>query len=272
MLDGDPGNAINHGIDPFSEFATDLKSVDIAVCNLECVISDKGVMEYKGYVFHGPEKALPLLKKHFSAVSLANNHSMDYGADGLVGELEKLESAEIPYFGGGRNLQTARQPVLFLRNGQRVALLGYNGFQTENYEATSTTPGVAPLRIDVVEQDIRQAKEKYKADFVIPYVHWGPELVSQPYEWQRTMARQMIDAGAAAVIGAHPHITQTVETYRGKPIVYSLGNFVFDYFPNDPAIWTGWLAKLTLEKNGNVDLELSSFEIDHQGIPRKPKE
>jgi formylglycine-generating enzyme required for sulfatase activity len=272
MLDGDPGNAVNHGIDPFVEFATDFGSVDIAVCNLECVISDKGQMEHKNYVFHGPEKALPILKKHFTAVSLANNHSMDYGVEGLVGEMEKLEAAQIPYFGGGRNLHTARQPLILNRNGFRVALLGYNGFGTEHYEATATTPGVAPLRIEIIEQDIKASREKYKADFVVPYVHWGPELVASPYEWQRKMARQMIDAGASAVIGAHPHVTQTVETYRGKPIVYSLGNLVFDYSPGDPQVWTGWLAKLSLGKSGDVDLELTSFEIDHQGIPRKSKD
>ncbi len=269
MFDGDPGHAVNSGVDPFAEFAEELKAADIAICNLECVISDKGSIEHKNYVFKGPDKALPLLKKHFTAVSLANNHTLDYGTEGFVGELEKLETAAIPYFGGGRTLHTARQPLVLNRKGYRVAFLGYNGFGMRHYSATETTAGVAPLQIELIEADIKNAREKYKADFVIPYLHWGPELVARPEEWQRKLARQMIDAGASAVIGAHPHVTQTVETYRGKPIVYSLGNFVFDYFPNDPQVWIGWLAKLTLSKTGDVDLELVAFDIDHQGIPHK---
>jgi len=272
MLDGSPGHAVNFGTDPFADFADELSAADIAVCNLECVISDKGEIQHKNYVFKGPDNALPMLKKHFDAVSLANNHSLDFGVEGLVGELEKLEGASIAYFGGGRTLQAARHPLILNRKGYRIALLGYNGFGAEHSAATETTAGVAPLRIEEIEADIRNAREIHRADFVIPYLHWGPELVGRPYEYQRKLARQMIDAGASAVVGAHPHVTQTVETYRGKPIVYSLGNFVFDYFPNDPQVWTGWLAKFTFSKSGNVDLELSSFDLDTQGIPRKAKE
>ena len=81
------------------------------------------------------------------------------------------------------------------------------------------------------------------------------------------LAHRLIDAGASAVIGAHPHVTQPIETYRGRPIVYSLGNFVFDYYPNDPAVWTGWLVRLRARRSGEIGLEKFAFEIDEAGIP-----
>ena len=80
------------------------------------------------------------------------------------------------------------------------------------------------------------------------------------------LARKLIDAGADAVMGRHPHVTQTIDIYHGKPIVYSLGNFVFDYFPRDPAIWTGWLVQLTFARLG-VDLKTFSVQLDAAGIP-----
>lgn len=269
MLDGDPGHAVNHGADPFVEVADWLSTSDLAVCNLECVISDKGRVAHKPYTFRGAARSLPILKKHFHAVSLANNHTLDFGIDGFVGQLEKLEEAKLPYFGGGRTLTAARQPLILAKNGFRIALLGYNGFHADEYAATDSTPGVAPLKIELIEEDIHAALEKERVDIVIPYVHWGPELVSAPTESQRVLARKMIDAGASAVIGAHPHVTQTVEIYKGRPIVYSLGNLVFDYFPDDPPVWTGWLSKLTFSRSGPPDLELFAFEIDHLGFPRK---
>ena len=88
-----------------------------------------------------------------------------------------------------------------------------------------------------------------------------------PEESQKTLARSMIDAGADAVIGGHPHVTQTVDLYKGRPIIYSLGNFVFDYFPSDPLVWTGWVVRLTFSKSAVPDLEIFVVELDRSGIP-----
>jgi len=272
MLDGGPGHAITKGIDPFAEFSTHLKAADLAICNLECVISDRGRVAHKPYTFRGAKGSLPLLKQHFSAVSVANNHTLDFGIEGFVSQLELLETGQLPYFGGGRTLADARRPLILVRQGYRIALLGYNDFYAEDYAATDSQAGIAPLDIAMMTEDIRRAKDEYQADVVIPFVHWGPELVEEPEPAQRAWARQMIDAGASAVIGSHPHVTQTVEIYRGKPIVYSLGNFVFDYYPGDPPEWIGWLTKLTFHREGQIDLETTAFKIDPVGIPRLIKD
>ncbi|MBI1348245.1 CapA family protein [bacterium] len=269
MLDGGPGHAITKGIDPFADFAAQLQAADFAICNLECVISDRGRVAHKPYTFRGAQGSLPLLKRHFDAVSVANNHALDFGIDGFAAQLELQKSNGLPFFGGGATLEEARRPLILTKNGCRIALLGYNEFLSEDYAATPNQAGIAPFDMTMIIADIRRAREIDQAHIVIPYVHWGTELEPEPEPVQHQWARQMIDAGASAVVGSHPHVTQTVEIYRGKPIIYSLGNFVFDYFPGDPPTWVGWLAELTVSTSGSVDLDLTAFEIDPVGIPRR---
>jgi len=267
MLDGGPGHAVVHGIDPFAEFAPIFRSADIAVCNLECVLADGGKQVLKPYTFRGPPESIPLLRRYFSAVSLANNHTGDFGKDAFRRQLTLLKDAGIPYFGGGSNRQEARRPLILERNGLRIALLGYNDFPPRSFAAGDERPGVAWLVEEDVLADIRAARAGDHADVVIPFLHWGREGSPAPLKWQQDFARRMIDAGASAVVGGHAHVTQTVDLYKGRPIIYSLGNFVFDYYPVDPAVWIGWVVRLTFSKSGAVDLETFALEIDKTGIP-----
>lgn len=113
--------------------------------------------------------------------------------------------------------------------------------------------------------DIRAARAA-GADLVIPFMHWGWEREPQPTERQRQLARLMIDAGADAVVGSHPHVTQGAEIYKGRPIVYSLGNFVFDGFEL-PAAKVGWLLRLTVDRGGVVAWETRGARMDEEGTP-----
>ena len=113
--------------------------------------------------------------------------------------------------------------------------------------------------------DLRAARAA-GADHVIPFLHWGWEREAQPGERQRSFARRLIDEGAAAVVGGHPHVTQGAEIYRGKPIVYSLGNFVFDGF-DYPEAQRGWLLRLTLDRGGVTYWETLAAQIDDAGTP-----
>ena len=113
--------------------------------------------------------------------------------------------------------------------------------------------------------DIRAARAA-GADLVIPFMHWGWEREPNPSERQRQLARSMIDAGADVVVGGHPHVTQGAEYYRGKLIVYSLGNFVFDGFEL-PAAKRGWLLRLTLDRKGLVEWETLAAQMDEEGTP-----
>ncbi len=269
MLDCGPGHALSCGEDPFADLATILQSADIAVCNLECVVCGHGHGTHvlKPYTFKARPECIPVLKKYFSAVCVANNHSGDYGPDGFLEELTLLEKAHLPYFGGGRDAKEASRPLILERNGRRVALLGYDGFPPRSFEAGDHRPGNAWLTPAAVLADIKQAKAVQHADLVIPMLHWGHEMKSWPDDGQKALARSILDAGADAVIGAHPHVTQTVDLYKGRPIVYSLGNFVFDYFPGDAEVWSGWVVRLTFSKSAPPELETFVVEMDRSGIP-----
>lgn len=267
MLDNGPGHQIASGKDPFAACATLLADADLTIGNLECVLGRGGEMILKNYSFRGAMGSEKYLKRYFHALSLANNHSFDFGPDGLTECLDILKQNEIGVFGAGANLWSARRGLMLECKGRKILLLGYNGFRAEDYQATDSTPGVAPLKEEWILEDIRNASREVRADIIIPFLHWGSEMVSMPHDQQRLLARRMIDAGASAVIGTHPHVTQTIDTYRGKPIVYSLGNFVFDYYPVDPPQWTGWAVRLHILPSGEIDLETIAVELDLVGLP-----
>ena len=256
-----------HGEDPFADVAPLLKSADLAVCNLECVVARHGNHVLKPYTFKARPACLAVLQQHFGAVSVANNHSGDYGPEGLLEEFTLLEKAPLPYFGGGRDKQEAHRPLILQRNGRRIALLGYNEFPPRSFEAGEHRAGTAWLVQADAIADIKAARAIGHADFVIPMLHWGEELEPSPNDSQKVLARSLIDAGADAVIGAHPHVSQTVNIYKGRPIIYSLGNFVFDYDPGDPLVWTAWIVRLTLSKSAAPELETFVVELDRTGFP-----
>ncbi|MFM8290531.1 MAG: CapA family protein [Planctomycetia bacterium] len=270
MLDNGPGHAIASGRDPFAACAEILLDADFTVGNLECVLGKGGKQVLKEYSFRAASDSPRYLKRYFSALAVANNHAMDFGPEGLVECLRILAAEGLPQVGGGRDLAAARRPLVLQKHGITIALVAANGFQAAKSAAGVATPGVAPLEEAAILADI--AASRKTADFVVPLVHWGPELVPQPREADRVLARKMIDAGAAAVIGGHPHVTQTVDVHAGAPIVYSLGNFVFDYYPVDPPEWTGWVAKLSFAKGKPVALETRAVVLDAAGLPRPATE
>ena len=267
MLADGPGRLIRAGQDPFRYVAAALKGADMTIGNLECVIASTGKPEPKPYTFRAPKQSLRLLKKYFSAVSLANNHSGDFGKAAFSEMLQLLEQHQTPYFGGGRNLRAAHQAYIQEIRGKRIAVLGFNGFFPRSFEALDDAPGIAWLDEDRVAESIQHAKQKLGVDFLIVYPHWGWEYQKLASTRQRQMARLMIDSGADAVVGGHPHVTQDIEVYQGKPIFYSLGNFVFDGF-SDRDTRTGWLLELSLNKAGGVSWRVNEVSIDAKGVPR----
>jgi len=267
MLDNGPGHWVGLEKDPFERCKALLEGADLRVGNLECVLGGEGSRRSKPYVFRAAGGSERFLKRHFDALSLANNHALDYGPEGLVGCIEILDKVGLPYFGGGRNLKESRRPMVVERKGRRIALLGFNEFYAEEYAAQKKRAGNTPLNPEWVIADIKKSREELGCDVVIPFFHWGEELEAQPRPDQRELAERCIEAGATAVIGAHPHIPQTIEYHRGKPIVYSLGNFVFDYYAGDPAVWLGWVATLSISDSGEVDLRIDTVEMDSAGIP-----
>lgn len=266
MLDDGPGKTIAAGGDPLADIAALLKTADYAIANLECPISTRGqALDNKIFTFRARPEVVRVLQGRFDALAVSNNHAGDYGKAAFLDTLTHLREAGLVSFGGGTNLAEAHRPLWIERHGLRVAVLGYNEFKPRSFEAGPDLPGVAWSEDHQVVDDIRAARAA-GADVVIPFMHWGWEREPQPTARQRELARRMIDAGAAAVVGGHPHVTQGAEVYRGRPIIYSLGNFVFDGF-DLPAAREGWLLQLDLDPQGVKAWATRAVHIDAQGTP-----
>jgi poly-gamma-glutamate capsule biosynthesis protein CapA/YwtB (metallophosphatase superfamily) len=211
-------------------------------------------------------RVLPVLKRHLDVVSVANNHVGDFGRDAFTEMLGHLDASGIPRVGGGRNLAEAHRPLVIEKHGLRIALLAYDEFFPRSFEAGPDRPGSAWSDDEQVADDIRRARTEHRADLVIPFMHWGSEGEPVANARQRQLARRMIDAGADAVVGAHPHVVQDAEVYRGKPVVYSLGNFVFDGFDSLDQR-TGWMLFLTVDRKGVRQWHVEPVRTDVDGVP-----
>ena len=266
MLDELPGEAIARGDDPFAAVASLLDGADLAVGNLECAVADGGTAVDKQFTFRAHPRVLDVVARHFGSVSLANNHSADFGAAGLLQTMDRLRTAHVQFFGAGKNLGEAHRPLMVERKGVRVALLGYNEFQPRWFAAGPSTPGVAWSEDEQILRDMKAARAA-GAHIVIPVIHWGWEHETVPCPRQRDLARALIDAGADVVIGGHPHVTQGADIYRGKLILYSLGNLVFNGFESQEAN-TGWLLHLTLDRRAVRRWHTIVVRLDGRGLPR----
>ncbi len=199
----------------------------------------------KGTVFSADPKLIDGLKRAgIDFVSLANNHIRDAGGNGILQTIENLRKRGIAYAGAGANLAAARKPAILEARGVRVAILSYDTI-AKSYAATATRAGSAQLSASVVREDVAAAR-KAGADVVIVFPHWGTEYDPTPFGGQQKLAHACIDAGADMVIGNHAHWAGAMETYKGKPIWYALGNFVFDQTWSEPTM-EGITVELTFD-------------------------
>ena len=268
VLDDTAGAMIERGEDPFSGLAAVFAGADIRIGNLECVVATTGSAGRKNFTFRAHPRTLPVLKRHFDAVALANNHSGDYGRGAFAQMLGLLQQAGLAQFGGGHNLSQAHTPFIIERKGLRIALLSYSEFMPRSFEADSNSPGIAWSEDEQVVEDIRKARAVHGANLVIPVMHWGWENEPTSNARQRQLARLMIDAGADAVIGGHPHVTQETAQYKGKPIIYSVGNFVMKETDN-PEQRRGWVLRMQLDEQGVSHFDTVAVNIDMEGIPQR---
>lgn len=214
---------------PFWKIKQELLKYDFIFANMESPITKRGVpVTDKPYVFRvKPDDAVCLRDLKIDAVSIANNHLMDYNAEGMEDTIDTLDTLNIRHTGGGKNLTEARRPAILEYGDTNIIILAYCNRPPEDYYATDTKPGIAPLDLALIREDI----ESYKLpnNIVVVSLHWGIEQTHEPQRSQVAEAHAIIDAGADAIIGHHPHWPQGIELYRGKPVIYSLGNFINGY-------------------------------------------
>jgi poly-gamma-glutamate capsule biosynthesis protein CapA/YwtB (metallophosphatase superfamily) len=254
---------------PFEEVRSVLQSADIALCNLECPLSEHGVRVNKVYAFKAkPERCACLSGAGIDIVSLANNHTLDCGRRGLVETMDTLEEAGIAYAGAGPDEKAAREPLIVEAGGIRIAFLARNALLPESVWYRTDAPGIAPLDPETIEEEVAEAARL--ADVVIVSLHWGIEHHTYPEPWQEEMARRIIDAGADVVLGHHPHVVQPVEAYEGGLIAYSLGNFVFDNSQprcRKSAILKAWLTRGGIEEYEVIPVEITRWRPTPHGTP-----
>ncbi|CAM4059816.1 CapA family protein [Paenibacillus alkaliterrae] len=233
-----------------------LSEPDLTAGNLEYPVTDRGVpVEGTPYVFKGSPETLPSMRDAgFDVLSLANNHTLDQGVEGMLDTMKHLDDAGISHMGAGSNDTEAFMPLIKEVRGTKVAYIGISRIiPFVSWKADKRVAGVAET-YETKRAVAAIAKAKEQADIVVVMVHWGKERSDRPLPYQHDFGKQYIDAGADLVIGSHPHVLQGFEMYKGKWIAYSLGNFIFTSYPKGTAAETGVLDALCT-KDGDCDLK-----------------
>lgn len=207
-----------------------MQNADLFILNEEFPFSHRGEpMADKQFTFRTDPKYVSILKElGTDIVTLANNHALDYGRTAFEDTLETLDQAGIQRIGGGYSISEASAPAVCTVNGQRFAIFGATRVSpSADWYAGESQSGLFqtydPAKLNAAIQEAGKS-----CDHVIVFVHWGIEKNETPEEYQRSLARSYIDAGADLVVGCHPHVLQGFEYYKGVPIIYSLGNYLFD--------------------------------------------
>jgi hypothetical protein len=212
-----------------------IKRADIAAANFENPAPNNPRFHASGTNFSADPRFIDGLKNAgIDYVSLANNHIRDAGATGLLQTIANVKKRGIRYSGAGKDANAARTPAIMEAAGTKVAILGYDAI-AGGYHATATKVGSAGLSAKAVKADVAKARAA-GADLVIVYPHWGTEYDPTPFVNQKKLAEMIIDNGADMVIGNHAHWAAAMEVYKGKPIWYALGNFVFDQTWSEPTM------------------------------------
>jgi len=237
-----------------------LDAADLAIVNLECPFTERGVKLEKNFNFRARLEMVEVLRQgSVDVVTLANNHMNDWGPDGVEDTCRVLDQAGIGRFGAGANLHAARVPLVLERGGLKLGFLGYyfqagdDMIEPRGVYATRRAAGVAGCykSLGAMRKMIREdlAALAPRVDLPIVYFHWGKEGTYDVRDYQIELAHLCVDHGCRAVFGAHPHRLQGVELYRGAPIFYSLGNFVYGGI-KEPKDALTMIARVRLTRDG----------------------
>ena len=239
---------------------------DLTVVNLECPVSDLGTLVPKQFNFRCAPAALPAARDAgVDVANLANNHSGDYGPDALLDSVARLRAAGIAPVGAGADVSAATTPAIVERNGWRIAVLGFGGvIPAADWLAGRSRPGMANGD-DVASMTAAVRAAAAQADLVFVTVHWGVELDTRPRPEDVARAHALIDAGADGIFGHHAHRLQPLDSYRGRPIAWGLGNFVWPT-KSDAGARTA-VAEFVVEPDGSVRGCLLPARITSPGHP-----
>jgi poly-gamma-glutamate capsule biosynthesis protein CapA/YwtB (metallophosphatase superfamily) len=263
---GDVGVKRAHCESMFVGCASTLRGADICFAQLETTISERGeaVPNAKLAMRAPPAMARAARDAGISVMSFAGNHCLDFGYQAFRDTLMHVSSAEIRLCGAGEDLSAARQPVIIEHGSARIAFLAVSSILPEGYAAEPTKPGCAPMRARTLYEQIEHdqpgtparcrtfahredlaalvhavSRARDQADLVLVSLHWGIHMIPTVLaDYQIEVAHTLIDAGADAILGHHPHLLKGIDIYAGKPIFYSLGNFAIE----QPHVWNAAIS------------------------------
>jgi poly-gamma-glutamate capsule biosynthesis protein CapA/YwtB (metallophosphatase superfamily) len=222
---------------PWGDTLPILLGADYRICNLECVLSDRGEpwSAYpKAFHFRSAAKNVAVLEAaRINAVSLANNHVLDYGYDAMFETLKLLDRAGIAHSGAGAAFEEASRPAISEVGGRKIGLLAFTDNEPA-WAAAAHEPGVFYVPVDRGDSRAQALldtvrKEKDRVDLLVVSAHWGGNWGYYPPRAHVELARALVDAGASLVFGHSSHVFRGIEFYKGRPVLYSAGNFVDDY-------------------------------------------
>ena len=242
---------------PFGFIRDEMKN-SVSIGNLECVVTGKGKSAGTHEILRADPIAINYLKT-FTILSLANNHVLDCGIEGMKDTLDALRRNSILALGSGENYQLAIRPLIIEINSLKIAFISFvYSFVKDDIPFFSTLqrmrqydrPGPARYFKKDVFNWIQKLKEK--TDYVIASIHWDKERIDYPAPPQRLLAEKLIDHGVNVIFGHHPHVVQGIQNYRNGLVFYSLGNFLFDPFimKHAPSTKYGLMVKLSLSAEG----------------------
>jgi len=241
---------------PFARMKSTLQNADITFGNLECCVSKRGAPIEKRFTFRADPGLVGVLKRSgFTIVSLANNHTWDYGRNALEDTVQSVRESGIKTVGAGRNRTEAHRLVIIEKNGMKIGFLAYLGLIPALISESETEPTLSMASEKAITAEVSSARKQ--VDFLLVSLHAGQEMAQRSTPRQRGFAHAAIDAGADMVIGHHPHVMQLPETYHGKQIFYSLGNFVF----SAEGRGSGSLLKATLYPGGKLIARQTKLDL-----------
>lgn len=254
----------NADYDPLAALAPLLATADLRFANLECPISEQGgetESPHNHLVFTAPPVAAEaLVRARLDVVSVANNHVWDYGKSGFLETLDHLQRVGLAYAGASAPPGAQYEPASITVQGWRVAIFAVTQIWNQGpIDVHEGRKHVAWAAVNELVPRIKSARASH--DVVLVSYHGGAEYGTKPMQWTRDFARQVIAAGADALIGHHPHVPQGVAFKDERPVIYSLGNLVFPMHIKWPWTGTSFLARFTFRKGSPFTLAACPYTI-----------
>ncbi len=252
----------------FSEIESELQYTDINLCNIETVVSNLGLNKYslRSFEMRGDPKYISTIARAgFNVFGVANNHAMQHGKEAFEDMVERIHQSSVSLVG----IDDKRGHTVvheFLHSDDKIS--GVFAISIRPEEWTKDRPVPYSLRESTNEllEEVRSLRARYNG-FLVCSIHWGLEFLDYPSPGQMDLGRKLVDLGVDVVFGHHPHVLQPVERYKNGLIFYSLGNFVFDLWPNNTKLTA--IAKVKLEHGFPPLFQIIPLKITDQFKPAR---